>query len=82
MLIEDNKLYEALESALRAFYNADEYVFVHAIYEPDDDGGPHEALYLAAVDLHEPGKTYRVWFVVNDDHETIMIDSVERWHMG
>lgn len=81
MLIENEKLYEALESALRAFYNPGEYVFVHAIYEPDDDGGPHEGMYDAAVDLHERGKTYHVWFIVNDD-DSIMVDCVERWFMG
>lgn len=81
MLIENNNLYEALESALRAAYGKDEYVFAHAIYEPDDDGGAHEAMYHAAADLHEPGKTYHVYFVVNDD-DSIVIDTVERWFMG
>lgn len=81
MLIENEKLYEALESALRALYTEHEYVFVHAIYEPDDDGGPHEAMHLAAVDMHEPGKTYRVYFIINDD-DSITIDAAERWFMG
>ena len=81
MLIENEKLYDALESALRAFYSVDEYVFVHAIYEPDDDGGPHEGMYHAAADLHEAGITYHVYFAVNDD-DSITIDGVERWMMG
>ena len=81
MLIEYEKLYEALENALRAFYVEDVHVFVHAIYESDDDGGPHEGMYRAAADLHEPGKTYHVWFIVNDD-DSISIDCVERWFMG
>lgn len=81
MLIENYKLYEALENALRVFYNSDEYVLVHAIYEPDDDGGPHEGMYHAAADLHEPGVTYHVWFAVNED-DSITVDAIERWYMG
>lgn len=81
MLIENEKLYEALESNLRGFYNSGEYTFVHAIYEPDDDGGPHEGMYHAAVDLHAEGETYHVWFVVNDD-DSLAIDTIERWFMG
>lgn len=81
MLIENEKLYEALENALRAFYIPDKYIFIHAIYEPDDDGGPHEGMYDAAADLHERGKTYHVWFTVNDD-DSILIDAIERWYMG
>lgn len=81
MLVDNEKLYEALESALRALYSEAEYVFVHAIYEPDDDGGPHEGIYHAAADLHEPGETYHVYFVVNDG-DNITIDAVERWFMG
>lgn len=81
MLIDNEKLYEALESSLKTLYSEDEYVFIHAIYEPDDDGGPHEGMYDAAADLHEPGETYHVWFVVNND-DSIAIDGVERWFMG
>lgn len=81
MLIDNEKLYEALESALRALYSEDEYIFIHAIYEPDDDGGPREGMYDAAADLHGPGETYHVYFVVNDDN-SITIDAVERWRMG
>ena len=81
MLTDNEKLYDALENALRAFYYDDEYVFVHAIYEPDEDGGPHEGMYHAAADLRELGRTFHVWFVVNDDG-SILVDVVERWFMG
>ena len=81
MLIDNEKLYRALEDNLMAFYNSGVYVFVHAIYEPHDDGGPHEGMYHAAADLHERGDTYHVWFIVNDD-DSILVDSIERWYMG
>ena len=75
MLIENEVLYTALEYALRVFYNVNGYVFVHAIYEPD------EGMYHAAADLYEPGETYHVYFVINDD-DSIAIDHTERWMMG
>lgn len=81
MLIENEKLYEALECSLRALYNANEHIFVHAIYEPDDDGGAHEGMYHAAADLHGLGETYHVYFIINDD-DSIMVDAIERWYMG
>ena len=81
MLIEDRSLYEALENHLRGSYKSDEHVVIHAIYEPDNDGGPYEVMYHAAVDLHERGKTYHVWFVVNDD-DSITIGAIERWFIG
>ena len=80
MLTENEKLYEALESALRNFYNIDDYVFVHAIYEPDDEDKAHEGMHHAAVDLHEPGITYHVWFIVGE--ADILLNSSERWLMG
>lgn len=81
MLIENENLYKALEADLRAFYPEGTYVFVNAIYEPDDDGGPHEGMYHAAVDLLEAGMTFHVWFVVNED-DSIYIDQIDRWMMG
>lgn len=81
MLIENEKLYEVLGSALRAICAEDEYVFIHAIYEPDDDGGPYEGMYHAAADMHEVGETYHVYFVVNDD-DSVLIHTTERWFMG
>lgn len=81
MLIENEKLYEALEGVLKNVYPDSEYVFVYAIYEPDDDGGPNEAFYHAVFDLHEPGETYHVYFVVNDD-DSLLLNDVERWFMG
>ena len=81
MLTDNEKLYDALENALRAIYAEDEYVHVHAIYEPEGNGGPREEMYDAAADLHEPGRTYHVYFIANDD-SSIMIDGIERWHMG
>ena len=81
MLIENEKLYEALAKKLKESYTENAFIFVNAIYEPDDDGGPHESMYHAAVDLVEPGVTYHVWFVVNDD-DSILVDDIERWFMG
>lgn len=84
MLIEydvNETLYEALEGALRDFCGELNHLFIHAIYEPEDDGGPHEGQYLAAVDLYEPGETYRVWFEINPD-DVIIIGDTKRWLMG
>lgn len=81
MLTDNKKLYDALESALRTFYTEGEYVHVHAIYEPEGNGGSREEMHDAAADLHEPGLTYHVYFIANDDG-SIMIDAVERWYMG
>ena len=81
MLEYDEKLYEALEGALRDFCGEINYIFIHAIYEPDDDGGSHEGQYCAGVDLHEPGETYRVYFEINPD-DVIIIGGTERWFMG
>ena len=81
MLIENEKLYKALENTLRTIYSDNEYVFVHAIYEPDDDGDKYEGLYHAGVDLHKRGETYHVYFAINDD-DSITIDTVERWYFG
>lgn len=78
MLIENENLYHALDKKLRTFYDKDEYVFVHAIYEPDDE--IHNGMYHAAVDLHEPGVTYHVYFIANNDH--IIVDTIEHWRMG
>ena len=80
MLIENKTLYEALYDSLKTFNDSYEYIFIHAIYEPDnwDD---HDGMHSAAVDLNEPGETYHVWFVINDD-TSIAIGSVERWFMG
>lgn len=81
MLTDNEKLYGGLESALRVFYAEDEYVHVHAIYEPEGNSEPRGEMYNAAVDLHEPGLTYHVYFIANDDG-TILIDTIERWHIG
>jgi hypothetical protein len=81
MLIENENLYEALAKKLKETYTENTFIFVNAIYEPDYDGGPHEGMYHAAVDLVEPGETHHVWFVVNDD-DSILVDDIERWFMG
>lgn len=75
MLTDNKKLYEDLERALRTFYADVEYMYIHAIYEPD------EVIYDSAVDIHEPGETYHVYFTINDD-ASIIINGVERWFMG
>lgn len=80
-MIEHRELYEALESHLRTLYASGTYAFVHAIYEPEDDGGPHEGTYHAAVDIFEEGLTHHVWFTINDD-DSIKIEETERWFIG
>jgi hypothetical protein len=77
MLEYNETLYEALEGALRDFCGEINYIFIHAIYEPEDDGGPYEGQYCAAMDLYEPGMTYRVYFEINPD-DVIIIGDVER----
>lgn len=81
MLTYDEKLYEALEGALRDFCGELNYIFIHAVYEPEDDGGPYEGQYCAAVDLYEPGETYRVYFEINSD-DVLIIGDAKRWFMG
>lgn len=81
MLTEDEKLYKALEDVLLDVCGGFTYIFIHAIYEPEDDGGPHEGQYDAAVDLYEPGETYHVYFEINSN-DVIIIDGTERWFMG
>jgi hypothetical protein len=81
MLTDNEKLYEALGDALRAFYQNTVYYFVHAIYETGDDDEGYEGLYHAAVDLFSEGETYHIYFAVSDDGG-ISIDTVERWFMG
>lgn len=81
MLINNEKLYEALERHIKAIFHEDTYVHIHAVYEPDDDGGPHEGYYHAAVDVYEPGMTYHVYFLVADD-DNLLVDIADRWFMG
>lgn len=79
MLINNRRLYEDLTNTLRRAYS---YVQVHAIYiDLHEDCGSTYRTARAAVDLYEPGRTYHVWFVVNDDN-SIIIDRLERWFMG
>ena len=70
-----------MKNYTRSFYTSNTHVFVHAIYEPDNDDESHKGVYHAAVDMHEPGESYHVWFVVNDDNG-ITVDTIERWFMG
>lgn len=81
MLEYDEKLYEALEDALRDVCGEMNYIFINAIYEPEDDRGPHEGQYRATVDLYEPGETYHVYFTINDD-DMLIIGDTKRWFMG
>ena len=81
MLIKNTKLYDALQFALAGLYTGGAFIHVLAIYEPDDGGGDHEGMSHAAVDMTEPGETYHVWFVVNDD-DSIIINDRKRWFMG
>ena len=67
--MKNSDLYEKLYDALK-------YVYIHAIYEPDENG-----LWCAAADLTEEGKTYRIWFVI-DKNGLPDILKVERWFIG
>lgn len=68
-------LYENLENVLwHIFFD------IHAIYEPDGSG-PFEDCYMAAVDLFEPGMTFRIYFK-QQQGEKPTIEEVERWHFG
>lgn len=84
MLVEDKKIYESLENGIREYFACMGdafYFYIHAIYEPEYDGGPHDGKYHAAVDLYEEGLTYHCWFAVNIDG-SITGDALERWYMG
>lgn len=81
MLTKRWGLYEAIGAALRELYAPDTYIMIHAIYEPEDDGGAHEGMYHAAVDIFEEGLTHHVWFTINDD-DSIKIEETKRWFIG
>lgn len=62
---------EAIEKSFQSIYFE-----VHAIYEPEEHGW-----YTAAVDLFQPGMTFRVYFTLTEDQQ-IQVENAERWFMG
>ena len=73
-LTQKENLYEKLEDVMKHAY-AD----VHAIYDPDGSD-PYGDCYSAAVDLYQPGMTFRVYFKENADG--LRVEHAERWHFG
>ena len=74
-MLASNEVFEKFENTVKNIHFE-----VHAVYEPDDSevfGG----CYLAAVDLFNPGTTYKVWFKINDEG-TICVEHLERWWFG
>ena len=67
--MKNRDLYEKLYDALK-------YVHIHVIYERDGNG-----FWCAAADLTEEGKTYRIWFVI-DENGLPDILKIERWFIG
>jgi len=65
----DNSLYDNLKLALRC-------IEICAIYKPDERG-----MFCAAIDLTETGKTYRVFFGL-DENGLPDIVKMERWFLG
>lgn len=78
---KDRSLYDSLTAVLNTLYSPDTYIVIHGIYDPEDDGGDHEGMYHAAVDIFEEGLTHHVWFTINDD-DSIKIEETERWFIG
>ena len=62
---------EAIEESFQSIYFE-----VHAIYEPEEHGW-----YTAAVDLFQPGMTFRVYFTLTEEKK-IQVENAERWFMG
>lgn len=75
MLIENQELYQTLESAIKNMF-----VEIHAIYAPDG-GEPYPDCYLAAVDLFSPGTTYKLYFKINENGQ-IQVEYLGRWYFG
>ena len=69
--MKNRDLYEKLYDALKYVH-----IHVHVIYERDGNG-----LWCAAADLTEEGKTYRIWFVI-DENGLPDILKIERWFIG
>lgn len=73
-LIEAPELYQQIAAAVEGC------IEVHAIYGPGSNS-LHPEWYLAAVDLNQPGQTYRVYFTL-DENGTIQEQHRERWYFG
>lgn len=76
MLVKDKKIYNTLVNAIKERVAYGEYLHIHAIYEPDENG-----MYCVAMDLFEEGETYRAWLVMKND-SYILINNIKRWYMG
>lgn len=73
---ETANLYKSFEKFLQNIYYD-----LHAIYEPETTTGLPNTWYSAAVDLFEPGQTYRVYFTLDEEGKP-HIEHLERWYMG
>lgn len=74
-LVEDEALYAAMKGMIQNIY-----FDLHAIYEP----GTHsykKDWYCAAVDLFNPGMTFKVYFTLDKDGQ-IHVEEVSRWLFG
>lgn len=74
-LISDPKVYQQVAGWLKS-----RFVGIHAIYSPGNNASEPE-WYLAAVDLFEPGQTYKVYFTL-DEKRGIRVKLLERWYFG
>lgn len=74
-LISEPELYQQVAGALKS-----RFVGIHAIYAPGSNSLEPE-WYLAAVDLFEPGQTYKVYFTL-DEKRGIRVKLLERWYFG
>lgn len=71
----------SLRETLNGFFQ-NLYYDIHAIYDPEGLGASYLGnCYTAAVDLFEPGMTFKVYFKILDDGAIKIID-IHRWYMG
>ena len=73
-LIESPELYQQIAAAVEGCLE------VHAVYESGSNSFRPE-WHLAAVDLHQPGQTYKVYFTL-DENGAIQVQHLERWYFG
>lgn len=52
------------------------YVKLHAVYGPEENGW-----YCAAVDLFDPGMTFRIYFTLKEENQ-VVVEEVQRWFIG
>lgn len=73
-LIESPELYQQVAAAVGGC------VEVHSVYAPGSNSC-HPEWYLAAVDLHQTGQTYKAYFTL-DENGTVQVQRLERWYFG